>query len=356
MALPRKVQARIDEANRLYEAAYKKEEEPKVKPVADEPAKEPLSTAEGEPQNPPVENENPQKDGGAQSEPAQTAQEDAVTGDEVDESQKWEHKYNVLNGKYKAEVPRLHRTVKELQEQISQLQTVIAGMNTTKAAPSADQPVPSTSSVRRMLKDQEIEEYGEDLIDVIKRAAMEAAMPEIDRLKAENAELQSKLGSVTETFTTNARQKVYDRLDNDIPNWRDINSDEGYLAWLDTLDAYTNRMRRELLNEAFESNDAARVVAFFKGYLNENATVSRAYAEAPTPEKKPKVDMSTLAAPGKSKGGTTPSTQEPTVWRQSEIAAFYADVRRGKFKNDPQAKERYEASIMDAIKHKRVTT
>jgi len=356
-ALPREVRRKIKAAEKLHEKAYGTQSAEGTPPAEVSPAPAEATPPVEQPAAPEatIETVPPAVQPSIEETPPPASPEVGETPpDGSTDAQKWEHKYNVLNGKYKAEVPRLQKNVKDLSGQVSQLQSVLSSLESVKPAEAAPPGTPEAAT--KLLKDEEIEDYGSDLIDVVKRAAREELAPEVNRLELENAELRRQMGTVVETSAVNARQGVYDTLDTQIPNWRELNSDQSYLAWLDTLDAYTNRMRRELLNEAFETNDAARVVAFFKGYLNENAVVSPATEETPAPApRQAQVDMASLAAPGKPRGGSAPGTQEgQQTWRQVEISAFYADVRRGKFKNDPKGKLKIEKSIMAAVNSNRI--
>lgn len=350
MPLPKAVREKVKQAQELHDAAYKPpsegEEPSKAQVPPTEPPADPSKQFKEGENTPPAEPQIAEP-------PAEPSSGQQALG-EGGEDTAWQHKYNVLNGKYKAEVPRLHKQVKDLSHQVAQLQSLLANM---EQAP----PALATASAPAMpadpqIKDQDVEDYGEDLVDLMKRAAHDVVAPEVQRLAQENEQLKSRLGMVTESMSTSARQTVYDELNDKVGEWAVINTSEEFLSWLNTLDPYTGRMKKELLNEAFANNDAARVVAFFKGYLKENALVSTTSDTPPANgQNAPAVDMASLAAPGIARSGAGQGTQEgQETWRQSEISAFYNDVRKGVYKNDPETKARYERSIMDAMKNNRI--
>jgi hypothetical protein len=345
-ALPKEVRKKIRQAEKAHATVYGTGETPAEEITPSETTTSEESTTEKVTKD--AANESASESGTE----SKTEEVPGEKSSEVASEDKWEHKYNVLNGKYRAEVPRLQTQVKELGNHVSSLQGLISTLEKAKPVEAETSPLTAT----RLLKDDEIVDYGEDMISVVKRAAREEIAPELDRLTAENVELKKMVGRVNETTETTARQAVYTTLDIEVPDWRKLNSDEGFIAWLDTLDAYTNKMRRDLLNEALEANDAARVIVFFEGYLKENATVSTPAEETPTEKpRKASVDMASLAAPGKPRSGGTASTQEgKQTWRQAEISAFYADVRKGAFKNNPEEKVKIEQSIMNAVKHNQI--
>lgn len=71
-----------------------------------------------------------------------------------------EHRYKVLQGKYNSEVPRLSAENKELKSRLAEIEQKLLDLQ------NATPPQPLVSP-------QEIEEYGEGLIDVARRIARE---------------------------------------------------------------------------------------------------------------------------------------------------------------------------------------
>lgn len=265
---------------------------------------------------------------------------------ELDDDSKFEHKYNVLQGKYNAEVPRLNSQIKDLTSELNSMRNLLASLE------SISTPVELNSKGKKLLKDEEIEDYGSDMIDVIKRAALEEVQPYIDQLSAENTRLRDALSGVSASVGHNARDMLYNALNTEVPNWKELNHDNGFLSWLEGSDAYSGARKGDLLTQAFENNDAARVIAFFKGYLNENAIVSQ--TKAPTTAAKqvtdPKIDLISMAAPGVSKGSSSVQSAQgdKRVYTHAEIAAFYRDVQTGKYKGRVEEQRAIERDILTA--------
>jgi hypothetical protein len=61
----------------------------------------------------------------------------------------------------------------------------------------------------------------------------------------------------------------YADLDREVPNWRQINSDKDFLAWMDDGDQMASNgvSTNGILRQAFETNQRAVVVAIFKEYV-----------------------------------------------------------------------------------------
>ena len=318
MGLPAAAQKQVDEANKLHSKIYDEKENETPPEGEGEPTPEPevvvepeqLSPAAPPPEAPPVEED-------------------------------FKHKYDVLQGKYNAEMPRL-------QDQVRQLEGLLAGMQKEQPAP-----VPEPIEPKTLLTAEEVEDYGSDMIDVVKRAAMEAVSPELERLKNENAELRKGVGGVQNHVMASTRQRMLDSLATAVPTWNTVNTDPEFVGWLQQVDAYSGARRQELLLHAFEQNDTARVVAFFEGYLSENAAVSGGNG-TPAP-RTAQVDLNTLVAPGKQREGTPRAQEDDTRrWSNAEISAFYRKVREGKFKSREKDRPKIEQSIIDAAREGRV--
>jgi len=332
MALPKKVREQVEAAESAYKEVYGKKDE-----GGDEQVNEPEETPKAE---------------NSEAQPEQ--QQEPVKEQPKDDAATWEQRYRVLQGKYDAEVPRLHRQVRQLNEKIEELQAVIEAFEQRQQEP---EPEPQQSS-ERLLNESDIEDYGEDLIDVIKRAAKEELLPELRRLEEENARLKQQLSGVSSVVVETAREKLERTLDTEVPNWRELNEDSEFLDWLDQIDEFSGVRRLDLLRRAYEANDAPRVVAFFKGFIKEHAALNGAHDnQQNSAQQSPKVAMETLVAPGKPKGGDSAqgSTQtDGRVWTQSEIAAFYRDVQRGKFNGRESEKQAIEREIVEAVRTGRI--
>jgi hypothetical protein len=337
-ALPQAVQKQVDEANELIEKIY---------PVADSDAPAP---AEGE-EAPVLEDTPP-------------VEEVVPPNKEVD----FEHKYNVLQGKYNAEVPRLSRQVQEqdglisdIRQQLTNTQTMLASMSQGKSAVPNEEVVSPASPAPRLVQDDEIREFGPDLYDFIKRTAQEA----VD-IKAATQPLEQRLGkaeqqalSAVQSVARDQGEKVLNLLSREVPKWETQNTDEAFLTWLLEVDPYTGSERGKLLSQAFASHDGPRVVAFFKGFLNENAVVTTPTPAPAPPDETPIATpaegqgLEGLVAPGTPKSGVdsgAPNEAGKRVWTQPLVTDLYAKIneftKRGK--QAPKELRALEADLIRA--------
>lgn len=334
MGLPQSLKKQVEAANKLHAEVYKAEEQ-EAEAEKQETEQEQSAETQAEAQERPAPQPSPR----ASSE---------------DDGKDYRQMYKVIKGKYDAEVPRLHENVRSLQETVRGLETALAAMQRAapaKAEPS-EPPQPQAKS-RRLVTEEEIDDYGDDMIDVVKRAAQEAMMPYIEKLEQENTQLKQQLGGVTGSIQQSARARMYATLTEEVPEWKDLNQDPEFLEWLRQSDPYSGNIRHELLTRAFERNDTARVAAFFRGYLNENAVVSPA---SPRRQSSAKVDLNTLVSPGRSREATNPRAQEGNkrLWTQAQISKFYADSAAGRYRGREKEKAALEREIIQAANERRI--
>jgi hypothetical protein len=184
--------------------------------------------------------------------------------------------------------------------------------------------------------------------------------PTLDQISQRLQKLEQGVGGMQHKAELSDRQKVYAALNENVDNWREINVSEEFKAWLTEADPYVGEQRGALLNEAFTKNDATRVVNFFKGYLKEQTAVQpgdQTPKQRATPEKAAQVDLETLVSPGGASEAAPASAQEGNAGKfftQAEIAAFYADVQKGRYRGKEQEKDRLEREIVAAANEGRV--
>jgi hypothetical protein len=243
----------------------------------------------------------------------------------------WKQKFHVLQGKYNAEVPRLHADLKDARSQVGEVRDQ---MNTLQATVASMQELQKTppKPVAPLISEEEIEQFGPDLIDLIGRVAkQELGVTLDDKLKPVRASMKQVEGKVAQNETSvahSAREKLYDRLDTAVTDWNTINKSEPFLKWLAAEDDLTGQVRGNMLRAAFEQNNADRVVKFFKSFQKEHVVDTTDPTPA-TPAKttpEPQQTMDKLVAPGTPKTGSTGAQEESgkgRIWNQKLIDDFY---------------------------------
>jgi hypothetical protein len=242
-----------------------------------------------------------------------------------------------------------------LQEQLTELGDELVRTQQMLRAPQrqqAPQPQPQT---QRLVTDQDVQTYGPELIDVVRRAAREAVAPDLQNLATQNQK-------VTQQVTRQNTQSLYGSLDTHVPTWREINVNPRFKLWCRSPDVYSGELRGKLLNAAFQAADAPRVVAFFQGFLNEevatgNAPNPQPEPQAPAAPRQAALSLEAIAAPGRAKpatGATPVSSADKPVFTRAQISAFYTKVRQGAYAGRDQDRQRDEAAIFAAQNDGRV--
>lgn len=332
---PRAVREASERADQIHAEVYPEEAPPAGEPPQgpQEPAGDAPPTSS--PQTPPAPESAPQAPPEAPAPPpaSQQAKEDTL--------EFWKNKFQTLEGKYRAEVPRQASQLREYSDRVQRLEQTLANMATAPAqAPQ--------SGANSLVSPEEVEEYGEDFVSMIRRVAQEEAGRAVQTVAPRIQEVQ---GELQRNRAQTAIDRVYAQLDADVKNWREINKSDEFLAWLDEEDPFAGETRKVLLRNAFDRKDGPRVLTFFTGFLDQQRTIQpqpSAQPQTPPARTQPRVSLEQLAGPrGGSSGNGAHAAEEAPIqpWTRRQIAAFYKDVQQGRYKTDPAARDRIERSI-----------
>lgn len=261
----------------------------------------------------------------------------------------WERRFNSMKGRY----DRAEQQVRQLSEQISSLNNVIATMQATTTPPSSKE---AEAAIERLITPEEENDYGQDFLKVVGKKAKEELLPVIKKYEDKISELEARLQGVNGYVAQDARARMFEVLDSKLPDWREINRNDDFITWLQLPDLYSGDIRHTLLKAAYERNDTNRVLAFFNGFLAEEAAMSP--AEARTEETRapaPVLDPKSLAAPGRAKSAAaTSAPAEKPIFTRAQIAKFYADATAGKYRGKDAERDRLEMQIFEAERDGRI--
>jgi hypothetical protein len=178
------------------------------------------------------------------------------------------------------------------------------------------------------LTPQEIHDYGEEFLNVVGKKAREVTAGQVSQLASQVHQFNSQLHG-------QARQGMKAEMDRALPNWRQVNEDPRFLEWLGVRHEFVGRTRHELLQEAWASNDASRVLAIFRDYAG-----GAARAAGPTFQ----------GRDGRFYRGTV---GEPPVMTRQEIELHYHNHMRGRVSDEEHRK--FEARMEAAAKAGRIS-
>ncbi|RZN09640.1 hypothetical protein CWO91_16565 [Bradyrhizobium genosp. SA-3] len=247
-----------------------------------------------------------------------------------------------MEGRYK----RAENDIRALSDQVAHLQTLVATQPTA--------PEPKELQPQSLLTPEERTEYGDEFLNVVGKRAKEELSTEFMTIKQQLDQLTQRLEGSTKITAAQARRNLEATLDSEVPDWRDINVAPEFHQWLSLPDLFSGAIRHSLLKAAYEQNDTPRVVAFFKGFLSQEAALVPATEPAPgaTPDKIP---LETFAAPGRAKtAAASGAPAEKPTFTHAQIATFYTDVRRGAYRGREQEKDRIERQIVEAGREGRI--
>lgn len=255
---------------------------------------------------------------------------------EVDQAEveKLRSRYSSLQGKYNSEVPRLSARNKELERELERLAKDNEKLRMEKAEQLAS---------TKYLTDRDTEEFGGDMVDLVRRGAQEVAAKyeqEAAKLRNELDILRSQLAGAQKQHEADANGRFYATLERECPNWETQDKDPGFIAWLSEADPVLGISRQEALDRAAGLRDASRVAAIFNQYKTQ------------TQQKAGDNPLARQVAPAKS-SGSSGYTQTARRWTQADIASFYEACRLGEVTSEQ--KRQIEQEIDNAVATGQVT-
>lgn len=259
------------------------------------------------------------------------------------DDESWQNRYHAMKGRFDRQgehIKQLTDTVSALQRNIDQL---------------AMQPRPQaqvTPEVKRLLTEDEVNDFGPEFLDVVGRRAEEIFMPRAQAYEAEINALKQQVAGVGGYVQRNARQDMMEELDQRVPGWRDVNLSEEFKSWLALPDPFTGAIRHEQLKAAWGRNATPQAEAFFKGFLAEEAATNPArgrLAPARAPNGSPRPSLEDFAAPGRAKSAATGHVPaEKPVYTRAFISKFYTDCAAGRWRGKDDERKRIDADISAA--------
>jgi hypothetical protein len=179
------------------------------------------------------------------------------------------------------------------------------------------------------LTQNDVENYGSELVNFAQRAAVHAVGPQLQNLEQQNAELRQRLAK-------EARHRLDAQVAAAVPEYQTIDRNPRWHRWLLEYDPLSGVVRQRLLDDAIASGSAARVVAFFRGYQQ----AARASGSQP----------GTGHAPRR----TPSAASDKPTYTPAQIKQLYEQHRKGAYTGREAEWARIEADIFAAQREGRV--
>lgn len=354
VAIPASVARAAAAANALHAQAYSQPASPQPDPApSPAPAPAPAPSPAPQPAPPPVLPPEPQPQ--PQDPPAPVApqpQGGKAPPAEALSAEEWRRRYLSMEGRYRQAAGTNGVLQEQLQEMGDELTRTMAQQRGAGNAP-APQPQPQPMAPVAELTPEEIAGCGPELIAVMQKVARAAVAPDLQNV---HSGLDRGLRQVSQRVQQVSQVNLHTYLDEQVPEWRGLNKNEAFIAWCGLPDVYSGNIRGRMLQAAFATGQAARVAAFFKGFLNEGQATGAipdptVPPPAQVPPRVPVVPLEMLASPGRAKpaGGDNPQgPADKPHFTRPQIAAFYRAVREGRYIGREPEKAATEAAIFAA--------
>jgi hypothetical protein len=263
----------------------------------------------------------------------------------------WEQRYKTLQGMFQAETSRREARARELEQQLQGAFSRISELEQATRKPNQAEPS------KPLVTDSDVETFGGDLIDLVKRQAQEviqsAARDMEGRLTAKDVEiakLREQLGGVAEQTKAVTQNTYLSELTKLVPDWEAVNTNQGFLDWLAQTDPLTGLQRQSYLDDAFGKLDVRRTAEIFSAYRALTGTRPQPTSTGPQIELQRQVQpSSTQATPA-----TTGADNGTKIWSVNEIDQFYRDVARGFYAGKDGERQRLNTDIDLAISQGRL--
>lgn len=275
-------------------------------------------------------------------------------------SETFEQRWRSLQGIHNADLQRAQAREREDRERIERLERLLASIPTpTETRPPAPEPEERVEFV----SERDRQEYGES-IDVMRRVSQEEVASVAQRL----SQLETQISHLISSINTNvvptvqnvaqrqaetAQETFWRSIEQSAPNWKQINNDPDFHAWLLAVDPLTNTTRQSHLEQAQQSLNATRVVAFFNAFSDSTGKYKTNATAQPTRSAQA-TELERQVAPGRSRSANAPTSQTAPTYTPMQIKKFFDDVRTGKYKGRETERNRIERDIFAAQQDGRI--
>lgn len=325
MALPRQVKKQIEEIEALEKQLQETSESP-VDVSEDTPVEEPKVVEAETKDEDPVVTELTEEEINA-TEEAEAPKVEPKSDD--DDAKVWEQRYKTLKGMYDKEVPKLHADLKELKKELDKSNKALETLKTAQE--------------KRLVTDEDVENFGEDMVDFQRRVAQEVSAKYEAQIEMLQSELQDLKGETKRQVAETTFSSELHRL---VPDFDEINADPKWIAWLDAEDPILRAPRRTVAQSAFESGDAEGVAYYVKMFREQNNV-------EPPKGDAPKKELERQIQPNRTASTKLTSTANKT-YTNADITAMFKKAALLSSAGKIDAAKKLEAEIDSAYAQGRV--
>lgn len=254
----------------------------------------------------------------------------------------FEHKYKVLQGKYNSEVPQLRTQLQQAQSQLTQAMSSVDAL--TRKVDELTQALGKRQQEDDLkLTPEEESAFGKDLIELTRKIAAAEAARAAKEAADKAAKVEQTVQRVAQTAESVAQERFLGAVEQGVPDWQAINSNDRWLAWLGEYDPLLGMVRQSALDQATAERNAQRVVAIFNAF---KATLPAAPAAAPQNPAQPLPVVPRTAATSVNVQSAPPQRR---IFTEAEIKALFDARRRGEITAAqwPQVSAEIDAAVAE---------
>ena len=232
------------------------------------------------------------------------------------ELDKWRQKASTLDGMLRHDMPRLRDQVSQQNQTIRDLERRLS---------DATAALEKRANEANDLGKKDIEAFGSELIEMVQRQSegivRQAVSRQLTDVLNRLGALEGALTGVSKDVAVSAEKLFYRALDSGVPNWREVNSDPRFHAWLADADPVYGVARQAALDQAQQAWNGEQAVNVFKAFI----------ATLPAP-REPARELQQQVVPSRT-GGEPAVAAQPAVEivSASDVEKFYNDLRRGRY-------------------------
>lgn len=276
--------------------------------------------------------------------PAPTPVEPAPAPAPVAQPENWEQKFKTLQGMFRAEVNS--QVAANLEQSRQREETLLRSVQQLEKRMGELQAAKPTSQ----MDPKDVEAFGLEMIEMVRRQASQEIASVVNTALAD---INTRLGNLerqaqglNKSVAMTAEQAFYSDLARMVPDWKQLNTDAGFLDWLGQVDPVYQEPRQAALDRAVQMFSADRAAAVF-------AAFKASKAPAPSQQSSQR-ELESQVAPSRSASSPTPTEASKPIVSQSDIVKFYDDMRRGLYVGREAYAAQLEAGINQAIAEGRV--
>lgn len=279
----------------------------------------------------------------------------------------WQHKYDVLQGKYNAELPQLNQTNSYLTSELLTTKTLVHDLQQKLSGMQAKPPeTPAATSLNlsEFLSDDQKKKLDEEgvtgeVLNMLGQAMSGATNQQFtNQATSFQHDIQTLKGDAAKT----AKMTFWSTFDAAVPDSKALNVNPAFMEFMKVSVPGTGMTRQQLVEVAVQNLDPQSAIAIyneFKSAVSPNLPPippTPPTPPGPGPEFQPGGLMAQAdpAASLNVPGQPTIPVADTKIYTKAEVNDFFKNLAIGKFDNLPDKGSAYEALLMAACKEGRV--